>query len=183
MSTPRHLKSKPVKKRRTSATAASSSGVADSTVAAPPTVPVARRRLEAYGNADLYSQPDAASAGAFVETEESLNIRDPDNKNPIVLTNEQMDDLVEFVKARPLFYDKSSGSWLNTAERLSVLKEWADKENVNGTIINTRLHLVNIMHEYCYKLSSLSPFHGIAYKVAGTLYSGHTTLQDKKSCY
>ncbi len=134
MSTPRHLKKKTSQNRRTSATAGSASAVADSTVASPPTtVPVARRRLEAYGNTDVYAQPDAASAGAFVETQESLDLRDPDNKNPIVLTNRQMDDLVEFVKARPLFYDKSSGSWLNTAERLSVLKVWADKEKLNGT--------------------------------------------------
>ncbi len=106
-------------------------------MASPPTVPVARRRLENYGNADVYAQPDSASATAFVETQESLNIRDPDNKNPLVLTDAQMDDLVEFVKARPLLYDKSSGSWLNTAERLSLLKEWADKENVNGTYTKT----------------------------------------------
>ncbi len=133
MSTPRHLKAKTGTKRRTSATAGSASGVADSTVASPPPVPVARRRLEAYGNADVYAQPDDASSNAFVETQESLDLRDPDNKNPIVLTDRQMDDLVEFVKARPLFYDKSNGSWLNTPERLSVLKVWADKENLNGT--------------------------------------------------
>ncbi len=90
-----------------------------------------------YGNTDVYTAPDAASAGAFVETHETLMQRDPDNKNPIVMTNSQMDDLVEFVKARPLFYDKSSTSWLNTAERLSVLKEWADKEGLNGTSTNT----------------------------------------------
>ncbi len=145
MSTPRHLK-KATPKRRTSASAGSSSTVTDSTVASPLTVPDARCRLSAYGNQDMYAASDAASSGAFIETQESLTARDPDNKLPLVLTNRQMDDLVEFVKARPLFYDKSSTSWLNPNERLSVLKEWADKEGLNGTSTTTRLpdlHFLN----------------------------------------
>ena len=130
MSTPHHLKKKTTPKKRMSATAGSSSDVTDSTVATPPTVPVARHRLENYGNTDIYAAPDAASSGAEVETHESLMARDLDNKLPIVLSHRQMDNLVEFMKARPIFYDKKSTSLLNTNKRLLILKEWADAEGL-----------------------------------------------------
>ena len=129
MSTPHHLKNKKMPKKRTSATAGSCSDSADSRPASPPTAPVARHCLDT----DMYAPPDVASSGAEVETHESLLARDPDNKLPIMLNHRQMDDLVEFVEARLIFYDKKSMSWLNTNNRLSILKEWADAEVLNGT--------------------------------------------------
>ncbi len=96
------------------------------------TRPVVRERVSRYGNRDLYSPPDAASRSADIETKESLAAKDYDNKIPLKLTPEQIESLVDFVKDKPIFYDKKENSWINKSERLSLLQLWAQPEGLNG---------------------------------------------------
>ena len=97
-----------------------------------------RQYPESYCNQDVYTAADDASSRADVGTHESLMAKDLDNKLPIKLTPRQMGDLVEFVKARLIFYDKKNTSWLNRNKRLFILKEWTDAVGHNGTILQSR---------------------------------------------
>ena len=85
-----------------------------------PQVAVVRGSVSRYGNQDLYSTPDNASCSTDMETQESLDAKDYDNKIPIKLTPRQIESLVDFIKDQPVFYDKKETGWININERLSV---------------------------------------------------------------
>ena len=96
------------------------------------TRPVVRESVSRYGNRDLYSPPDSTSQSADIETRESLTAKDYDHKIPLKLTPEQIESLVDFIKDKPIFYDKKENSWIDKNERLSLLLNWAQPEGLNG---------------------------------------------------
>ncbi len=91
--------------------------------------------MSRYGNQDLYSPPDTRSQSADIETRESLEAKDYDHKLPIKLTAEQIESLVDFIKDKPIFYDKKHTGWLDKNERLSLLQTWCKDHDLNGTQI------------------------------------------------
>ncbi len=95
-------------------------------------VPVVRSRVSKYGNQDLYVAPDTLSSRVDIETRETLDKKDYDNKIPIKMTAQQIDSLVDFVKDHPIFYDKSETAWRDKMERLSLLQTWAKPQGLNG---------------------------------------------------
>ncbi len=98
-----------------------------------PEVPVVCERVSRYGNQDLYSPPDSTSRSADIETRETLDAKDYDHKLPLKLAAEQIDSLVEFIKDKPIFYDKKQTGWIDKNERLSLLQTWCKEHDLNGT--------------------------------------------------
>ncbi len=111
----------------------------DSDVEIDVALPVVRDSVSRYGNSDLYAPPDSCSQSVDIETKESLTAKDYDHKIPLKLTPAQVESLVDFIKDKPIFYDKKENSWIDKNERLSLLLNWSHPQGLNGMYNTTML--------------------------------------------